>query len=190
MRREPARGDPLGAAHRHGPLRDGDGVRARIDPGAASTVNPAALQNYSRGTERLEAGDIEGAISFLELAVQQNVAHASAWCSLGLAYHNAGRLQEAIDAYNRSIEIDPHSVSAYTHLANAYGRLGLFGAAAEQFHNALSLDENFPYAVLGLASAYDRLGDVAQAQHWYRRALQMDLDAAYRQRVEARLLEI
>lgn len=74
------------------------------------------------GYQRLEAGDLEGAIAIFELYTDQFPASANSWDSLGEAHLGSGNLAEAEAHYRRSLELDPDNTNAQNKLEEIAAR--------------------------------------------------------------------
>ena len=68
----------------------------RQAPSTVCAARSIAIRRWSRrsaylGMLRLDAGDVEGAIASLQMAVQLDPEHTDAWNNLGTALHSANR---------------------------------------------------------------------------------------------------
>lgn len=88
-------------------------------------ANLTELQKTARiyrqqGLEMQRAGNLEGALSFYQKAIQLDPYYAIPYNDLGVIYEAAGELPRAEDSYLRSIQLDPAYLSAYSNLALFY----------------------------------------------------------------------
>ena len=88
-------------------------------PAATGTLACARVEGarlYESGTEALDAGQTERAISDLERAAGL-VPHASEIQNhLGIAYQAAGRDADALEAFERAVALDCDNAAAQTNL--------------------------------------------------------------------------
>lgn len=75
-----------------------------------TAIGPAASRAYyNQGMVRFDAGDYEGAIPDLQMAVKYDAANVDALYDLGNAYRLNENREEAIAAYEKLIELFPNS---------------------------------------------------------------------------------
>lgn len=78
-----------------------------LSPPAGSDRDLLPRVRLTLARTALEAGDAEGAVALLEVAVRQSPESAEAWLALGRAREAAGRESDARAAYRRAAELDP-----------------------------------------------------------------------------------
>jgi Flp pilus assembly protein TadD len=76
----------------------------------------AGARLYREGTEALERGDAESAVSALEQAAERVPEASEVQNHLGLAYLASGRRGEAILAFERAVALDCHNAAARRNL--------------------------------------------------------------------------
>ena len=60
-----------------------------------------------KGTENLQNGDFENALSFFEQALLLKPDDPDLWNQKGVALRSLGRYDEASECYNKSLQLDP-----------------------------------------------------------------------------------
>ena len=60
-----------------------------------------------KGTENLQKGDFENALSFYEQALLLKPDDPDLWNNKGIVLRSLGRYNEASDCYNKSLQLDP-----------------------------------------------------------------------------------
>ncbi len=60
-----------------------------------------------KGTENLQEGDFESALSFFEQALLLEPENPDLWNQKGIALRSLGRYDEASECYNKSLQLDP-----------------------------------------------------------------------------------
>ncbi len=63
------------------------------------------LANYGVGSCYVVLGEFEGAVPFLQKAIEVKPTYTLAYSSLAQAFEGCGQVQEAIDAYQKGIEV-------------------------------------------------------------------------------------
>ncbi len=105
----------------------GLGVAIALAGGVAMAPGCASLEGarlYGSGTQALDRGDTQRAISDLERAVVL-VPHASEVHNhLGVAYEIDGRLGDAAREFQRAVDLDCENLAAVENLAAARRALG------------------------------------------------------------------
>lgn len=77
-----------------------------------------AYRNQGFGLQRI--GDLEGAMSLYQKAIELDPAYAVAYNDLGIIYEAKGDLEKAEQNYLKAITVDPDYLSAYSNLALLY----------------------------------------------------------------------
>ncbi len=138
-----------------------------------SDLRAIAMFHSNRGAEALQAGSVQDALGWLELAVAIDETLPSAWVNLGVAQRRAGASSKAEMAYKKAIELDPRIYSAYHNLA-ALLRTEDRLSEAEAFEEALAESPNQnPYTYLSLGDLSLEAGRFGDAERFYRRAVSL-----------------
>ena len=80
---------------------------------ACSLADNTAADYNNRGNAKQEKGDIDGAITDFNQAIEINPKYSEAYNNRGDAKLATGDLNGSIDDYNRAIEINPKYSIAY-----------------------------------------------------------------------------
>ena len=72
----------------------------------------SANDNISKGTQFLEEGDFENALSCFEKALKERPNDPDILNKKGVTLRSMGRYQEAIQCFNQALEIDPRDKNA------------------------------------------------------------------------------
>lgn len=75
--------------------------------------------------------DVNEAIRYLNLAVQDNPKDATAWENLGVAYAISSNYSKAIQALEQALQLTPNNFNIYRNIANCYTQLGQHAKAQE-----------------------------------------------------------
>lgn len=144
-----------------------------------SDLGAVALFYSNRGAELLLEGDREGALEWLEIAVQIDPALPEASTNLGVVYRRLGRLEDAEAAYRHALEVDPEYTSAYRNLSALLLRIE---GRKEEGRQILELTDQKqsrnPFNYLALGDLAVSQGHLADAERYYRRSLKLGPELA------------
>lgn len=93
-------------------------------PQAQDLANEQARAYREEGYRLQSMGDISGALSYYQKAVQIDPHYAEAYNDLGVAYETLGNNEEALRMYKKSLDLDPEHLATYTNLAFLYEKRG------------------------------------------------------------------
>ncbi len=133
-------------------------------------------QHYIRAASARYRGDIEGAVSELELASERFPEEKAVWGLLAGYYSSRGEIAEAITGYKRAVELDPLYKNGYNSLAYLYDQIGDAEQAiwAVNKYVELAPDEPNPYDSKG--DILSRNGRLDEAIAAYEAALEIAPD--------------
>ena len=100
---------------------------------------PALVQ---KGTELVNQGDGEQAVTWLDKALSIDPTNLMALVSKGAALREMGKYQEAIVTYDKVLTIDPNDVYAMGGKAGSLYGSGQYGQAVTLIDRALELNPN------------------------------------------------
>ena len=110
------------------------GLAAHITLAALTVIAAAASGSHATATgqqtldaasEKIQSGDLPGAIRLLEpLAHETGTQAPRAWSALGRAYQQAHQVDKAIAAYQQALELDPDMPRTLYSLGVAYAAKG------------------------------------------------------------------
>jgi len=126
------------------------------------------LQHHlSVASERLAAGDAEGARERLRRAAARLPGDGTSLGLLGQACYRAGLYEEAAAAYGKLVEESPVEVSARVNLGLAWLKGGKQAEAVKQFSVALDIEPDHRRAMGYLGLALLESGDPQGARSWF-----------------------
>lgn len=101
------------------------GPNSDIAKREAGSKELAVLQKQARlyrsqGLELQRLGNLEGALSFYQKAIELDPVYAVVYNDLGIIYEAKGFLEYAEENYLKAIELDPNYLSSYSNLALLY----------------------------------------------------------------------
>lgn len=152
--------------------------------GTASAGLREEAQVYRKdGLGAQQHGDLSGAATFYQKAIQLDPGFAIPYNDLGIVYERRGQLQMALKAYQQALAVDPNYLEASANLGSLYRRLGYaaqalpylikaavlleqrrdFQAAKRFYQEVLDVEPTQMEALAGLAGVYERLGEGDQA---------------------------
>ena len=157
--------------------------------------NPKAADAYNtRGTLRIEKGDLDLAIEDFNEAIRLNAKLAVAYDNRGLAWGRKKEYDKAIADYNEAIRLDPKLVNAWNNRAweeATAQEAGLATArrALADANKALELAgaEDDPTILTTLAAAKREAGDFRQRGQMAGRAVDLASSATQKSDWQARL---
>ncbi len=95
----------------------------------------AARAHYNWGLEYAKKGDLNQAVTELQIAIQNEPRWAIPYYNLGAVYGNMGEIDEAILAWERATQLDEDFSKAHYNLAVVYA----LKADDQQLYNAKSI---------------------------------------------------
>ncbi|MCG8456138.1 MAG: tetratricopeptide repeat protein, partial [Holophagales bacterium] len=141
-----------------------------------SDLEAIAMFHSNRGAEALQAGAVDSAVEWLELAVAIDPELPTAWVNYGVALRRAGLHSSAEDAYKQAIAVDPRSYSAYHNLAALLRSRGREEEAAAYEATLAQAPSQNPYTYLSLGDLSLKAGQLEDAERYYRRAVSLAPD--------------
>jgi len=109
--------------------------------------------------EKLVAGDMEAAISELDVAVEEN-ASSNLYALRGEAYMQIGEYQKALADFNSAIEMDGMNAIAFYDRSLLNTRLENYDAALVDINNALAAQSIKPADILTMRNLYAKRGQL------------------------------
>jgi tetratricopeptide (TPR) repeat protein len=133
-----------------------------------------ARDHFLLGSESMDEGEFDLAISEYQTAVQLDPGYAPAYMDLGWAYYQKDDNTQAIAQYLHSLELDPKRAAAHYDLGKIYYNDDQPEKAEAEFETTLELDPAYHHAYLGLGwVAYDQ-GNLEKAERDFQKALEYD----------------
>ncbi|MBD2329476.1 tetratricopeptide repeat protein [Alkalinema sp. FACHB-956] len=160
---------------------------------AAVTKDPNyAPAYYHRGSQRLKAGRVDGAIADFDKAIQLNPKFSLAYQARGSAYLKQQKFDSAIADFNQVLDVDPNFSLALIDRAQAYQQTKQMAAAMQDLNRAIAVDPFSELALSDRAELREATGDLAGSLTDNRRVKQLQrrwFNLANRWSLPARLPE-
>lgn len=138
----------------------------RLDPNQA-------LSAAHLGQILSKQGDHDGALTWLDRAVEIEPRIGAHWERLARLHVVREAFTEAIRCWERVLELNPHRAVAHNQLGQALQREGRFAEAEEQYRLAIRLRPRATVGLLNLAALHKELGELAEAEAVFREALRI-----------------
>ncbi|MFZ2448511.1 MAG: tetratricopeptide repeat protein [Syntrophobacteraceae bacterium] len=90
-----------------------------------------------QGVVQFECGRLDRAITCLEMALENNPAHAEAHSDLGIIYQRSGNIENALEHFYKALELNPEDPEILGNSARALSLAGETAAAADLFREYL-----------------------------------------------------
>ncbi|MEO5331395.1 MAG: tetratricopeptide repeat protein [Magnetococcus sp. YQC-5] len=129
------------------------------------------LNLMKKGTEALQKGDFDQAISSYSALVKQDPTSTDAYLNRGKALQKKGLLKEAIADYKNLLVLVPENLSGFNLLGWAYILDQRFEEAKQILLRAHQLDTWSMAITVNLGHAYLLLGDAKTAREYYQKSL-------------------
>jgi tetratricopeptide (TPR) repeat protein len=163
--------------------------KSAISPTPISTPLPTLTtpeQFYTQLLEQGERGDLQGALTNANWAVQTSPNDARVYAYRGVIYFKQGDRMAALTDFNQSIKLDSNAPMAYRSRGKLRHQMGDFGGAILDFDRAIAIDDRdlFVYLARGnvRVSLHDYIGAIAD----FTQAIMLDPlePSAYLQRAQ------
>lgn len=99
-----------------------------------------------KGNAKAESGDLGGAATAFEKAIEENPSLASAYINLSIVYLATGKVDEAANTLEQLVQLQPGNADAYYNLGYAYFALEQWDAARNAWETALQLNPDYTAA--------------------------------------------
>ena len=146
-------------------------------PVVAPVLNPA-MDLYTTGRNRFDAGDVKGAIDAYRQSIKLEPGSAEVYLNLGHAYLKLQKDTDAIKAFRQSLKINPDQPETQYGLGLASFRRAQFQDAVDAFKKAVTLEPKMAKAHYGLTLAYQELGQSRGVIEHYRILERLDKNLA------------
>ncbi len=144
--------------------------RQVCEASAAAVPDDAWLQTQLASLKQA-SGDVGGATTNAERAVDLLPSGSELWMQLGNLLAMQSRFDDAANAFRRSFQLDSENVWALQDLAQALVKLKRNDDAMREFHHVLAIKPRFGLAWLGIGQLLEEKGRKAEAEECYQKAL-------------------
>jgi tetratricopeptide (TPR) repeat protein len=157
------------------------------DPAAGNTPADEPTAAYNEAMKRIQWYDWDGAIPYLNHAIELRPNYADAWLQRGIAKAGKKKYEEAITDFDQAARLNPKTAAVFTARANAYSHLGNLAGAIADYGDVIKLDPENGDAFFKRGEAELTLGENAEAISDLTEAirLQPQNERAYRSRAFA-----
>ena len=138
-----------------------------------SAVNPA-IELFQQGQQRLNRGNLFGAIDLFKEALSYNPNYAQPLFGLGRAYFKLEEYEQALEYVQRARLLDRTNASITALAGRIYTGLGQYDEAERIFQSILDREPYNLEAQFGLAELHAAMGNVENAIAGYQNALASD----------------
>ncbi len=158
---------------------------AQSSPAASTTSTPEpgpgsdASSYVNFGISNGAKGDLDGAITAFNQAMQIDPNYAPAYYNRGLAYSLENKPEDAMTDFSRSIQLAPKFRDAYYHRGNLEGQKGDFDHAISDFNEVITLDPKYAPAHYNLGHVRYFKGDLDGALTELDQALTLEPNSPY-----------
>ena len=151
-------------------------IGPKFEPQIKATVEKHWVTTFNGGVNRINGGDLDGAIKQFETCLVIDPNREEAYKNLAVSQMQKGDLEGARDTYLKLREKNPEDVEVIHALANTYFQLKNYDEVVKLESRAVELNPDDIDAVINLALAYDFLGQTEKAMSEYSKALEKNPD--------------
>jgi len=137
--------------------------------------NPGDFEAHYNLAAMLQGrGDLEGALTEYELALQIRPEDAVANNGMGSAFLASGKLDKAVVHLMAALKNRPGYFDAHYNLGNVFASQGNFNSAIDEFRAAVQVNPEDADAEANLGSALAQNGQLSEAKAHFERALRLN----------------
>ena len=126
------------------------------------------------GTELLDQGRLNEALSYFEQALQENPNKAEIYNNIGNTLLQLGRVDESFSPLQKALELDPNRPDVRSNLGNALLRTGRLEESIIQLRAALNIKPGYVFALNHLGAALLLAGRADEAVGCLTKAIATD----------------
>ncbi|MBN1877604.1 MAG: tetratricopeptide repeat protein [Anaerolineae bacterium] len=182
-------------------LNEFDQARAAFSRSMELDPERAAAVHHNLGALAYQQGDMEGALSEFQQALEIDPGDADTHYQLGATYlvmafpagaltPDAEMLSKSVSEFETSLELSPGEVEALVGLGNVYLLQNQVDKAIESLEAALEVDPEMREALFALGRAYATAGEVDLAKETLQRFLDTDPPEMWKQQAEDLLSQL
>src|SRR5438552_14562094 len=156
-------------------------VTAEMLRSTGGSVVPAAYEQYLKALGYVQRydkpGNLDAAITALEVAVKTDPRFAVGYAELGEAYRlkyltevNPKWIDEALANCQKAAELNDHLPAIYVTLGRLHETAGKHDLAVQEFQHALQLNARDADALSGVAHSYENAGRIQEAETTFQKA--------------------
>jgi len=132
-----------------------------------------AVTLNSRGLDKYNNAQYQGAIRDYDRAIELNPDYETAFNNRGIAKEKMGEYAGAIEDYDRAIELEPNYTAAFHNRGGANNQVGDYAGAIRDYDRVIELRPHFEVAFNNRGVAKEKMGEYARAIEDYRKAIDL-----------------
>jgi WD40 repeat protein len=133
---------------------------------------------FQSGLDKLNQGNLDGAISDFNQAIQLNPDDGVAYYNRGVTYFEKGDLDRAISDFDRAIQLKPNLAEAYYNRGYIYHENGDLDRAISDYDRFIQLRPDYDWVYVNRGIAYYDKGDLDRAISDFDQAIQLNPNQA------------
>lgn len=150
-----------------------DQVLSRNPPRRIADARLLAQYYNNRSAELMAQGQLELALAYSKVAVQQDPLYSAVWNNGGVYFGRTEQPREAERYYLRALELNADDASALTNLSQLYLRTGEIDKARPLQKRLRVVQDHNPFHQFMLALSAEHRGELEDANRFYRRAIRL-----------------
>ena len=127
--------------------------------GTSDSARIDALEEYQRGDQLREQGNLARAFQAYNAALRLDPRLAEAYAARGYVYYRYDNLSQALEDLSRAIQLDPDMALAHNYRGMVLAATGDFDNAVLDFTKAVQIDPSLSEAYFNRAKLYFDDGD-------------------------------
>jgi Flp pilus assembly protein TadD len=142
---------------------------------SSETASGSIGDFYAMGITKVQNGDINEAIKYMEKAVAMDPQHALAHNDLGVLYYQAGNKEKAVFHYEEAARLDPSKAVFMKNLGDFYYvEKENYQGAMEKYLKALKIDAEDTETLQSISRVCMAVGKDEDARYFLNRILEID----------------
>jgi Flp pilus assembly protein TadD len=133
-----------------------------------------AAKHGEWGKELLVLGDLQGAITQMNVSLRLNPNDADMHVALGQALRKTGDKEKALEEFRSAVGLKPKNSMAHALLGRMLLEKGEPQGALDELRTAVQLDSRSPYVHYNYGAALEVVGDLPKAVDEYERVLKLN----------------
>lgn len=130
--------------------------------------------NYNRAFIAQSEKNIDEAIRYYKIAIENQNFYPDAHNNLGTLYLKKNNLEKAIYHFSAAVQQNPQSAKVLNNLGALYARVKKWDKAIENYQKSIELDPNYAGSYNNLGQAYFEMGDQKKAFQYFDKALKIN----------------
>jgi len=132
------------------------------------------IAEMNLGTITLMEGDLQGALTHFDRAIEIDPTLADVWSHKGMVYDKMEQYNKAIECYDEAIKIDPFFSASWNNKGLALERLEKNEEALNAYTKSIELNPDYDGAYHNRAVIYKKMGKLERAIRDYQKVLELN----------------